>query len=66
LVNGGAAIVVSTGSGISGTYLIIDDGMSGFTSNDLVVNVTGLSGNIPTFGLIAVNSFFNGGSSLAS
>jgi hypothetical protein len=62
LVNGGAVIVVSTGAGIAGTYLIIDNGMSGFTSNDLVVNITGLSGSVPLFGSITVNSFFNGNS----
>jgi trimeric autotransporter adhesin len=64
LVNGGAAIVVSTGVGIAGTYLIIDDGLSGFDSNDLVINITGFSGVLPAVGSIPVNSFFtnnNGG-----
>jgi Ca2+-binding RTX toxin-like protein len=59
LVNGGAAIVTATGVGIAGTYLIIDDSVAGFSSNDLVVNITGLSGTLPTFGSIPVNSFFN-------
>jgi predicted extracellular nuclease len=59
LINGGAAIVVSTGAGIAGTYLIIDDGNSVFNSNDLVVNITGLTGSTPALGSIAVNSFFN-------
>jgi predicted extracellular nuclease/Ca2+-binding RTX toxin-like protein len=58
LINGGAAIVVSTGAGVAGTYLIVDDGVSGFSSNDLVVNITGVS--TPALGAIAVNSFFSG------
>jgi trimeric autotransporter adhesin len=61
LVNGGAAIVVSTGVGIAGTYLIIDDGVTGFSSNDLVVNITGFSGALPAVGSIPVNSFFTSG-----
>jgi trimeric autotransporter adhesin len=61
LVNGGAAIVVSTGVGIAGTYLIIDDGVSGFSGNDLVVNITGFSGVLPAVGSIPVNSFFTSG-----
>jgi uncharacterized protein len=65
LINGGAAIVVSTGVGIAGTYLIIDDGVSGFTSNDLVVNITGVTGT-PALGSIAASSFFSSGSSQSS
>jgi uncharacterized protein len=55
---GAAAIVVSTGSSTSGTYLVIDDGTAGLTTNDVVVNISGVSGNFPTFGSIPVNSFF--------
>jgi VCBS repeat-containing protein len=58
LAAGAAAIVVSTGAGIAGTYLLIDDGVAGFGSNDLVVNITGLSGGLPTVGASSVGSFF--------
>ncbi len=41
------------------TYLIINDGTAGFQSaNDLVINLTGLTGTLPALGAIAVNSFF--------
>ncbi|CCI30236.1 conserved hypothetical protein [Microcystis aeruginosa PCC 9809] len=41
------------------TYLIINDGTGGFQSaNDLVINLTGLTGTLPALGTIAVNSFF--------
>ncbi|TRU97548.1 MAG: hyalin, partial [Microcystis wesenbergii Mw_QC_S_20081001_S30D] len=41
------------------TYLIINDGTAGFQSaNDLVINLTGLTGTLPALGTIAVNSFF--------
>ncbi|TRV25326.1 MAG: hypothetical protein EWV40_05000 [Microcystis flos-aquae Mf_WU_F_19750830_S460] len=41
------------------TYLIINDGTLGFQSaNDLVINLTGLTGTLPALGPIAVNSFF--------
>jgi Ca2+-binding RTX toxin-like protein len=59
LVNGGAAIVVSTGAGIAGTYLVIDDGVAGLSTNDIVVNITGFSGNLPLIGSAPVNTFFN-------
>jgi Ca2+-binding RTX toxin-like protein len=59
LGNGNAAIVVSTIAGIAGTYLIVDDGVAGFNSNDLVVNITGFSGSLPALGAITpVSSFF--------
>jgi uncharacterized protein len=58
LAAGDAALVVSTGSSISGTYLVIDDGTAGFSANDLVVNISGTTGNLPGFGAIQVNSFF--------
>jgi Ca2+-binding RTX toxin-like protein len=59
LVNGGAAIVLSTGAGIAGTYLVIDDGVAGFSINDLVVNITGFGGALPAVGSVSVNSFFS-------
>jgi Ca2+-binding RTX toxin-like protein len=59
LALGGAVIVVSNSAAIAGTYLIIDDGVAGLSSNDLVVNITGSSGTLPTFGSTPVNSFFN-------
>jgi Ca2+-binding RTX toxin-like protein len=58
LVNGNAVIVVSTVAGIAGTYLIVDDGTTGFNSNDLMVNITGFSGSLPALGTIPVGSFF--------
>ncbi len=43
----------------SSTYLIINDGTAGFQSaNDLVINLTGLTGSLPALGTIPVNSFF--------
>jgi ELWxxDGT repeat protein len=43
----------------SSTYLIINDGTAGFQSaNDLVINLTGLTGSLPALGPIPVNSFF--------
>jgi Ca2+-binding RTX toxin-like protein len=58
LGNGNAAIVVSTVAGIAGTYLVVDDGFAGFSSNDLMVNITGFSGSLPAIGAIPVSSFF--------
>ncbi|MBG0743898.1 MAG: hemolysin, partial [Cylindrospermopsis raciborskii KL1] len=54
-----AALVSATTSGIAGTYLVINDGVTGFQSaNDLLVNITGYSGVLPALGNIAVSSFF--------
>jgi Ca2+-binding RTX toxin-like protein len=58
LALGGAAIVVANRAAIAGTYLIVDDGVAGFSNNDLVVNITGYSGNLPALGAISVPSFF--------
>jgi Ca2+-binding RTX toxin-like protein len=58
LILGGAAVVVSTNAAIAGTYLIVDDRVAGFSRNDLVVNITGYSGNLPALGAISVPSFF--------
>lgn len=54
-----AALVSVTTSGIAGTYLVINDGVTGFqSSNDLLVNITGYSGTLPALGSIDVSSFF--------
>jgi len=54
-----AALVSVTTSGITGTYLVINDGVAGFqSSNDLLVNITGYSGTLPALGTIAVSSLF--------
>ena len=55
-----AALVNVTTAGIAGTYLVINDGIAGFQSNqDLVVNLTGYTGTLPGLGRINnVNSFF--------
>ena len=52
-----SAVLVRDNS--SSTYLIINDGTAGFQSaNDLVINLTGLTGTLPALGTIPVNSFF--------
>ncbi|GBE72833.1 hypothetical protein myaer87_00600 [Microcystis aeruginosa NIES-87] len=52
-----SAVLVRDNS--SSTYLIINDGTAGFQSaNDLVINLTGLTGAFPALGTIPVNSFF--------
>jgi hypothetical protein len=57
-VNSAALVVVST-VGIAGTYLVINDGTAGLQSTvDSVVNITGYSGTLPSFGTIPVNNFF--------
>jgi VCBS repeat-containing protein len=57
LAAGAAAVVVSTGS-IAGTYVVIDDGVAGFNAaNDLVINITGATGALPT-NPTSVSSFF--------
>ena len=54
-----AALVSVTTSGIAGTYLVINDGVAGFQlGNDLLVNITGYSGTLPTLDTITVSSFF--------
>jgi len=54
-----AALVSVTTAGIAGTYLVINDGIAGFQSTqDLVVNLTGYTGTLPSLGSIAVSSFF--------
>jgi Ca2+-binding RTX toxin-like protein len=47
LAAGRSALVVSTGAGVAGTYLIVDNGIGGYQANqDLVINVTGYTGNL--------------------
>lgn len=54
----GAALVQVTTAGIAGTYIIVNDNVAGFQSaNDLLVNVTGITGTLPT-GNILVSNFF--------
>jgi Ca2+-binding RTX toxin-like protein len=55
---GGAVIIASNSAPIAGTYLIVDDGVAGLGSNDLVVNISGFGGALPTFGAVPVNVFF--------
>ncbi|MFN5514685.1 MAG: bluetail domain-containing putative surface protein [Cyanobacteriota bacterium] len=43
----------------SSTYLIVNDGVAGFqNANDLVINLTGITGTLPAFGAISVGNFF--------
>jgi hypothetical protein len=57
-VNSAALVIVTTAS-IAGTYLVINDGIAGFQSNnDLLVNITGYSGTLPALGSITVGNFF--------
>lgn len=53
-----AALVKVTGT-IAGTYLIINDNVSGFQdTNDTLVNITGYQGTLPNLGSIPVGNFF--------
>ena len=59
LGNNSAVLVVSTTAGIGGTYLVVNDGVTGFNSStDLVINMTGYSGTLPGLGIIPVTSLF--------
>jgi hypothetical protein len=54
-----AALVVATAAGISGTYLVVNDGTAGYQSTtDLVVNLTGFSGSLPALGVITPSTWF--------
>jgi Ca2+-binding RTX toxin-like protein len=54
-----AALVRVTTAGIAGTYVLVNDGVAGFQSaNDLVVNITGVTGTVPALGTIPVANFF--------
>jgi hypothetical protein len=58
-LNSAALFKVSAGTA-AGTYLVVNDGIAGFQSgHDLVVNISGYSGVLPSVGDIAVNSFFS-------
>jgi VCBS repeat-containing protein len=49
LSSGGAALVSAGAGNIAGnTYLVIDDGNSGFGGGDLVIDITGYTGSLPT------------------
>ncbi|GBF53555.1 alkaline phosphatase [Microcystis sp. 0824] len=55
----GAALVQVTTAGIAGNYIIVNDNVAGFQSaNDLLVNVTGITGTLPALGNIPVSNFF--------
>ncbi|MFN9643998.1 MAG: ELWxxDGT repeat protein [Cyanobacteriota bacterium] len=59
LASRSAALVVATAPAIAGTYLLINDAKAGFqASNDLVVNLTGLTGSFPALGSIPVSAWF--------
>ena len=54
-----AALVRATNRHIRGTYLVINDNVPGFQPrNDLVINITGYTGDLPGFGEIPVEDFF--------
>jgi hypothetical protein len=54
-----AALVQVTTAGIAGNYIIVNDNVAGFQSaNDLLVNVTGITGTLPALGNIIVSNFF--------
>ena len=54
-----AALVVATNSAIAGTYLIVNDGQSGYqAATDLIVDITGYSPNLPGLGSISPSAWF--------
>ncbi|MFN5515704.1 MAG: ELWxxDGT repeat protein [Cyanobacteriota bacterium] len=54
-----AALVKVTTPGIRGTYLVVNNSNALFQADkDLLVNLTGLSGALPDFGAVPVDSFF--------
>ena len=54
-----AALVLVTMGAIAGTYIISNDNTPGFQAdNDLLINITGITGTLPALGNIAVTSFF--------
>jgi Ca2+-binding RTX toxin-like protein len=57
-LNGATLVKVNVGA-IAGTYLVINDNVAGFqANNDLLINITGTLGTLPTVGTIPANSFF--------
>jgi subtilase family serine protease len=54
-----AALVVATAPAIAGTWLVINDAKAGFqSSNDLLINLTGLTGPLPAPGTIPGSPWF--------
>jgi Ca2+-binding RTX toxin-like protein len=54
-----AALVVATAGAIAGTYLVVNDGSSGFqAATDLVINLTGYTGILPALGTITLSTWF--------
>ncbi|BDT16413.1 calcium-binding protein [Arthrospira platensis NCB002] len=54
-----AVLVRATNADIRGTYLVINDNVPGFQpQNDLVINITGYTGDLPGFGEIPLEDFF--------
>jgi Ca2+-binding RTX toxin-like protein len=54
-----AAVVVATRTPIAGTYLFINDSTAARDNrNDLLINITGVSGGFPKVGSSPVHSFF--------
>jgi len=54
-----AVLVRATGSGISGTYLLVNNGDQSLNSNqDLMVELSGFNGRLPRLGNLAVDSVF--------
>ncbi len=58
LTASGASLVVASNAAIVGTYVVIDNGDAVFNANtDLVINITGYTGALPT-NSTSVSSFF--------
>jgi Ca2+-binding RTX toxin-like protein len=54
-----AALVRASHPAIAGTYLLVNDGRSRFNpGNDLMVDISGASGQLPALGRIAVDAVF--------
>jgi hypothetical protein len=57
-LNSATLVKVNVGA-IAGTYLVINDNVAGFqANNDVLINMTGIIGTLPTVGTISANSFF--------
>jgi Ca2+-binding RTX toxin-like protein len=54
-----AALVRSTNAAITGTYLLINDGIAARSlTSDLLINITGYSGTLPALGVRPVEAVF--------
>jgi ELWxxDGT repeat protein len=54
-----AALVVASSLTPTATYLVINDAVAGFqASTDLIIDITGHTGNLPGLGTISVNQWF--------